>query len=69
MAATADTLETIALADQLRRLIDRVPLSVREVALATGADEPTVAAGPRSAGLSQTHASGVDRFRRLRAGL
>ena len=44
MAATADTLETIALADQLRRLIDRVPLSEREVALATGADEPTVAA-------------------------
>ena len=44
MVATTDTLETFALADQLRRLVDRVPLSEREVALATGADEPTVAA-------------------------
>lgn len=44
MVATADTLGTIAFADQLKRLIDRVPWSEREVALATGADEPTVAA-------------------------
>jgi DNA-binding transcriptional regulator YiaG len=38
----AANMGTIALADQLNRLRERVPLSVLEVARATGADETTV---------------------------
>ena len=42
--ATAASTGTIALADQLRFLRERVPLSERDVAVATGADRPTVQA-------------------------
>jgi DNA-binding transcriptional regulator YiaG len=42
--ATATTTGTIALADQLRFLRERVPISERDVIAATGADEATVAA-------------------------
>jgi DNA-binding transcriptional regulator YiaG len=41
---TATTVGTIAIADQLRHLHERVPLSERDIARATGADEDTVGA-------------------------
>jgi hypothetical protein len=41
-ATTATDMGTIALADQLIHLCERVPLSQRDVAAATGADEQTV---------------------------
>ena len=41
--ATATTTGMIALADQLRFLRERVPISERDVLAATGADEATVA--------------------------
>jgi predicted transcriptional regulator len=43
-ATTTKSIGTIALADQLIRLRERVPLSPGDVAAATGADRPTVAA-------------------------
>lgn len=42
--ATAASTGTIALADQLRFVRERVPISERDVMAATGADEATVAA-------------------------
>lgn len=39
---TAKTIGTIAIADQLRHLHYRVPVSERDIARATGADEETV---------------------------
>jgi DNA-binding transcriptional regulator YiaG len=41
-ASTATSIGTIALADQLNHLRERVPLSEHDVAAATGADEATV---------------------------
>jgi DNA-binding transcriptional regulator YiaG len=43
-APTAANIGTIALADQLNRLRERVPLSEQDVAQATGADLVTVQA-------------------------
>lgn len=40
---TAQNLGTIAMADQLNLLRERVPLSERDIARATGADEQTIA--------------------------
>jgi transcriptional regulator with XRE-family HTH domain len=42
--ATAESIGTIALADQLRHLRERIPLSERDVAQATGATRSVVAA-------------------------
>ena len=43
-ATTAGTIGTIALADQLNRMRERVPLSEHDVARATGTDPATVQA-------------------------
>lgn len=42
VTTTAKTIGTIAIADQLRHLRYRVPVSERDIARATGADEETV---------------------------
>ena len=59
-ASTTTNIGTIALADQLNRLRERVPLTESEIARATGADETTVRSWiTRTAPPMGTHANRI----------